>query len=80
LVNQLLAFSRKQQLKPQSVNVNNLIGNIEELIAQMLGAGIRIENRRQSDLWSATVDPTQLELMILNLAINARDAMTGEAL
>ncbi|MBN8955974.1 MAG: hybrid sensor histidine kinase/response regulator [Rhizobiales bacterium] len=77
LVNQLLAFSRKQQLKPQAVNVNDLIGNIEELISQTLGAGIRVENRRQSDLWSAIVDPTQLELMILNLAINARDAMAA---
>src|SRR5829696_7960382 len=75
LVDQLLTFSRKQHLSPQTVNVNELIGQIEELISRTIGSGIRIEMIRQSDLWPASVDPTQLELMILNLAINARDAM-----
>lgn len=78
LISQLLTFSRKQQLRPRSVDVNSLIGGIEELIAQAIGGGIRFEDRRQSDLWPASVDATQLELMILNLAINARDAMTQD--
>lgn len=77
LINQLLAFSRKQQLKLQTVDVNALIKNIEELIAQTIGAGIQIKHCRQPDLWPATADATQLELMILNLAINARDAMSA---
>jgi signal transduction histidine kinase len=75
LVEQLLAFSRKQQLEPESVDINGLIGGIEELISRTIGSPIRVVVVPHANLPPARVDPTQLELMILNLAINARDAM-----
>jgi signal transduction histidine kinase/ActR/RegA family two-component response regulator len=75
LVKQLLAFSRKQHLQPQPVAINDLMSDIEELISRTLGAGIVLDVVRDPGLWRATVDPNQLEMVILNLAINARDAM-----
>lgn len=75
LVGQLLAFSRKQHLTPEPVDVNELVGTVAEMLSRTLGASIRVDVVTQKDLWPALVDSTQLELMLLNLAINARDAM-----
>lgn len=75
LVGQLLAFSRKQRLTPEPVDVNELVGTVAEMLSRTLGASIRVDVVTQKDLWPALVDATQLELMLLNLAINARDAM-----
>jgi signal transduction histidine kinase len=75
LVEQLLAFSRKQHLAPEPVDANELVGTVAELLSRTLGSGIRVDVVTQQDLWPALVDATQLELMLLNLAINARDAM-----
>ena len=75
LVDQLLAFSRRQQLEPETVNLNTLITGMTDLLQRTLGAGIAIRTDLESDPWAATVDRNQLELAILNLAINARDAM-----
>lgn len=75
LVEQLLAFSRKQHLAPEPVDTNELVGTVAELLSRTLGSGIRVDVMTQQDLWPALVDATQLELMLLNLAINARDAM-----
>ena len=81
LTGQLLAFSRKQHLSPEAVDLNGLIGNMTEMLRSTLGGTIRIELALHPDLWRALVDPVQIELVVLNLAINARDAMpTGGVL
>jgi signal transduction histidine kinase/ActR/RegA family two-component response regulator len=77
LTAQLLAFARQQPLAPRSVDLNAVVSGMEGLMQSALGRGVRIRNRLAADLWPAMVDPTQIELVILNLAINARDAMPG---
>jgi signal transduction histidine kinase len=75
LIKQLLAFARKQRLEPRSVDLKVLIFDIKELLQRTLGATIDLEIEVHPDLTPARVDTNQLELAILNLAINARDAM-----
>jgi PAS domain S-box-containing protein len=75
LSQRLLAFSRKQMLAPEVISVNALIGEMEVLLRRTLGAGINIEVSPADGLPQVRVDPGQLENAILNLAINARDAM-----
>ncbi|WP_031336038.1 hybrid sensor histidine kinase/response regulator [Rhodopseudomonas sp. B29] len=75
LTAQLLAFSRRQKLEPKPVDLNETVAGMRELLQSTMGGSIRIETVLKSDLWPALVDPTQIELIILNLAINARDAM-----
>jgi CheY-like chemotaxis protein len=77
LTQRLLAFSRKQPLRPRSVNVDCLLRDMADLLGRTLGETIRIEVQRSEDLWPCEVDPAQLESAILNLSINARDAMPG---
>jgi PAS domain S-box-containing protein len=78
LTRRLLAFSRRQMLEPKVVDLNRLLGNLDELIRRTLGEGVDIETDFSEGVWSTTVDPSQLETAILNLAINARDAMQQE--
>jgi PAS domain S-box-containing protein len=75
LTQRLLAFSRRQPLDPKPVDVNRLIGDMIELFHRTLGETILVETRFAADLPSAQVDGNQLENAMLNLAINARDAM-----
>jgi signal transduction histidine kinase len=75
LIRQLLAFSRKQCLSPEPVDINELASAVGELLSPTIGTGIRVEVATEQGLWPALVDATQLELMLLNLAFNARDAM-----
>lgn len=77
LSTQLLAFARRQPLQPQVKNIAKLIANMEEMLTQALGEAIKVETRINPQLWTAYVDPNQLENVLLNLAINARDAMEG---
>jgi len=77
LTGQLLAFSRRQQLLPVPTDFNVSVLTLTGLLGSTLGRNIRIETDLTPDLWPAMVDPTQVETMILNLAINARDAMPG---
>jgi PAS domain S-box-containing protein len=77
LTKRLLAFSRKQQLEPVSTDVRSLISDILSMMQRTLGEGINIDMKSSSDLWLALVDVNQLENAILNLVINARDAMAG---
>jgi PAS domain S-box-containing protein len=77
LTQQLLAFSRKQELAPEPVDLNRLIGNISDMLHQSLGESIEIEMIAGQGLWHCLVDPHQVELALLNLAINGRDAMGG---
>jgi signal transduction histidine kinase/ActR/RegA family two-component response regulator len=77
LTAQLLAFSRRQRLLPAPTDLNVPVLALTGLLASTLGRNIRIETDLAPDLWPAMVDPTQLEAVVLNLAINARDAMPG---
>ncbi|HEX8417826.1 MAG TPA: PAS domain S-box protein, partial [Methylobacterium sp.] len=75
LTHRLLAFSRRQTLDPKPTNVNGLIAGMEEMIRRTVGPAIAVEVVGASGLWPALVDPPQLENALLNLCINARDAM-----
>ena len=77
LTGHLLAFARRQPLSPRAVDVNALIGGMHGLLQSALGPRMQIETRLAPGLGPAMVDPTQFELVILNLVINARDAMPG---
>ncbi|WP_128564838.1 PAS domain-containing protein [Methylobacterium crusticola] len=75
LTHRLLAFSRRQTLDPKPTNVNRLVTGMQELIRRTVGPAIAVETVGISGLWPALVDPPQLENALLNLCINARDAM-----
>jgi PAS domain S-box-containing protein len=75
LTHRLLAFSRRQPLDPKAVKVNPLVASMEDLLRRTLGERIRIELVLAGGLWPTLCDPNQLENAILNLCINARDAM-----
>jgi PAS domain S-box-containing protein len=75
LVRQLLAFSRKQALKTMPLDLNHSINQTLELVSSTLGENIEISLDLDDNLWSAAADPVQIENVILNLAINSRDAM-----
>ena len=75
LTKRLLAFSRNQPLDPRPVDANRLVADISDLLGRTLGEGIEIETVRGGGLWQTEADKTELESALLNLAINARDAM-----
>ena len=75
LTHRLLAFSRQQTLDPKPVNANRLITGIEEMIRRTVGPAVTVEVVAAGGLWATLVDPSQLESALLNLCINARDAM-----
>ncbi len=75
LTQRLLAFSRRQTLSPLTVNLNDIIGGMSELLHSTMGEPIDIEVVGMEGLWNCEVDPNQMESTLLNLAINARDAM-----
>lgn len=77
LTNRLLAFARRQALQPEVVQLDRQLAGMQALLRRTLNESIDIEQVRGEDLWSAEVDPGQLEVALLNLAINARDAMPG---
>lgn len=78
LTSRLLAFSRLQPLAPQVVATNRLLTGMSDLLRRALGEGIRIETVLAGGLWKIHADPNQLENAILNLAVNARDAMDND--
>ncbi|MBN8919506.1 MAG: response regulator [Rhizobiales bacterium] len=78
LVQRLLAFSRQQPLETRTVDLNRVVQNMSELLRRSLGETVVIETVLAGGLWRTAVDPNQIENAILNLAINARDAMGGE--
>jgi len=75
LTHRLLAFARRQPLIPKSVDVNQLVVSLEDLLRRTIGETIDLEIAASDDLWCTLCDPNQLESALLNLAINARDAM-----
>jgi CheY-like chemotaxis protein len=75
LASQLLAFGRRQALEPKTIRIGRLITGMEDMLRRSLGEAIEIETVVSAGLWNTFVDPTQVENAVLNLAINARDAM-----
>ena len=75
MTQRLLAYSRQQPLRPQAIDLLELTTGMSDLLARTLGETIEIETLAQPELWSAAADPGQVENALLNLAINARDAM-----
>ncbi|MDQ2894006.1 MAG: PAS domain S-box protein, partial [Pseudomonadota bacterium] len=75
LTQRLLAFSRRQPLRPEPIDVNKLVTGMSELIRRSLGSDVRLETVLVAGGWRVHADPNQLENVLLNLAVNARDAM-----
>jgi len=78
LTRRLLSFARSEPLLPERIESGDLVTNMSDLLDRTLGERIRIETKLAPDAWPIFVDPHQLENAILNLAVNARDAMDGE--
>ncbi len=77
ITSQLLTFARRQPLEPRKIDVNGLVVETAKLLKPILGEHIEIVTRLADDAWSAMADPSQLSSAIVNLAVNARDAMPG---
>ena len=75
LTHRLLAFARRQPLDPKAINANKLIASMEEMVRRTMGLDTHIETVLAIGLWPTLCDPNQLENALLNLCINARDAM-----
>ena len=75
LTQRLLSFARQQVLQPRSVDLSHLVEGLDHLLLRTLGPDVRLKISGTPGLWPALVDPNQIEMIILNLAINARDAM-----
>jgi nitrogen-specific signal transduction histidine kinase/CheY-like chemotaxis protein len=75
LTQQLLAFARKRVIQPRVVDLNELVINLEKMLKRLIGEDIRLETRTAPDLWNSKLDPGQFEQVLVNLAVNARDAM-----
>lgn len=75
LTRQLLAFSRKQLLDPQVLNVQDVVSDMEKILRRLIGEDIEFATKNAPDLWSVRADRSQVEQVILNLAVNSRDAM-----
>ena len=75
LTRQLLAFSRKQVLEPKPVQLNGIVSGMSSMLRRLIGENIALETALDPDVWTVVADPGQVEQVILNLAVNARDAM-----
>ncbi|HEX7819009.1 MAG TPA: type II toxin-antitoxin system ParD family antitoxin [Sphingobium sp.] len=77
LASQLLAFGRRQALEPKVVNVTRIVRGMDDMLRRAIGESIEVETVVGGGLWNTFIDPAQIENALLNLAINARDAMNG---
>jgi signal transduction histidine kinase/CheY-like chemotaxis protein len=75
LTHRLLAFARKQPLEPAAINMNALVSGISDMLARTVGEPVKVETVLGAGLWTVFADPNQVESAIINLAVNARDAM-----
>jgi len=78
LTQQLLAFARKQRLEGRTINLNSLTEGFTDLVQRTLGGDIHVRTALAPGLWNCRLDPTQMEVALLNILINARDAMSGK--
>jgi two-component system cell cycle sensor histidine kinase/response regulator CckA len=77
LTQQLLAFSRKQVLQPKVLDLNEVVAGMEEMLGRMIGENVDLIAVLRPDLWSVKVDKSQIEQVVMNLVVNARDAIDG---
>ena len=77
LVGQLLAFSRKQTMQPKQLALSEVVGELAQMLRRLVGEGITLDVERGADLWPVHADEAQLSNAIINLVVNARDAMPG---
>jgi two-component system cell cycle sensor histidine kinase/response regulator CckA len=77
LTRQLLLFSRKQVAQPRVLDLNSVVSNLGAMLARLIGEDIQVSQVLASGLWPVHIDPTQAEQVIINLAVNARDALLG---
>jgi PAS domain S-box-containing protein len=77
LTRQLLAFARREVVRPQVINVNEVIAGVEEMLRRTIGEHVELVTSLGTGLWPVMADPGQLEQVLVNLAVNARDAMPG---
>ncbi len=77
LASQLLSFARKQPLAPKVINLSRFLGKTTDILRSTIGEGVELETTFADDLWNTSVDPSNMENVVLNLSINARDAMEG---
>ncbi|MFL5351845.1 response regulator [Archangium sp.] len=77
LASQLLSFARRQPLQPLVVNVSKVVRGMDDLLRRTLGEEVALETSTAKELWNTALDPNQFENVIINLAVNARDAMNG---
>jgi signal transduction histidine kinase len=77
LTHQLLAFSRRQVLQPRVVNLNDCVGEMDTMLRRLIGEGVEVALELESNLQPVAADPSQIGQVLLNLAVNARDAMAG---
>ncbi len=75
LTQQLLAFSRRQVLKPKLLRMDEVVENLVKMLRRLIGEHIEFATVSQEDLWTVRADPSQIELILMNLCVNARDAM-----
>ena len=75
LTRQLLAFSRKQMLAPSVISIDSVVADMEKILQRLIGEDVQLETHSQEELWPVKADRSQIEQVIMNLAINARDAM-----
>src|SRR4029077_13944854 len=75
LTSRMLAFARRQELRPETVDIAKLVDNMVDMLDRSLGPSVQITTAFELGVRAVRVDPNQLELAILNLALNARDAM-----
>jgi len=77
LTRQLLVFSRRQVIEPQVIDLGNIVSEMNKMLTRLIGKRISIRLEIRPDLWKVKADPSQIEQIIMNLAVNARDAMPG---
>lgn len=75
LTRQLLAFSRKQMLAPSVISIQSVVNDMEKILRRLIGEDVQLQTHSASDLWLVKADRSQIEQVIMNLAVNARDAM-----
>ncbi len=75
LIKQLLAFSRRGIVEPEVLSLNQVLGDLDRMLQRLIGEDIDMRLRLADDLWPVEIDPTQVEQVVINLAVNARDAM-----